>query len=162
MQQQNSFVPLPLFIIERQRVRKKQKSCWNVHTHTHAKRNHMQIYLLRLQSCVACYTGCSGVVVLTWCYQSRWCETASPALPRSACHQRRKPGTHPETAYHHLQETYTHTHHCVKNHPRNKTEFHQRTWHFVHEKEINIRQYYYGEPLRHCVILPAAFKRDET
>lgn len=41
--------------------------------------------------------------MLTWCYQSRWCETASPAPPRSACHQRRRPGTHPETVFHHLQ-----------------------------------------------------------
>jgi len=70
-------------------------SCTHTHTHTHTQR---------------------AVVVLTWCCQSRWCETASPAPPRSACRQRRKPGTHPETAYHHLQRdththnTHTHTH----------------------------------------------------
>lgn len=44
-----------------------------------------------------------SVALLTWCYPSRWCEKASPVLPRSACRQRRRPGTHPETASRHLQ-----------------------------------------------------------
>lgn len=50
-------------------------------------------------------TKCSiDAALLTWCYQSRWCEKASPVRPRSACHQRRKPETRPETVYRHLQE----------------------------------------------------------
>lgn len=90
----------------------------------------MQIYFMQLHSCVACTQTrprSRGVVVLTWCYQSQWCEKASPVLPRSACRQRRKPGTHPETAYHHLQETHTQTHtpQCEiissRKHPHNMT-----------------------------------------
>lgn len=45
----------------------------------------------------------SSAALLTWCYPSRWCEKASPVRPRSACRQRRRPGTHPETASRHLQ-----------------------------------------------------------
>lgn len=62
-------------------------------------------FFLQILSPVPCsrQTRSIDAALLTWCYPSRWCEKASPVLPRSACHQKRKPETHPETACRHLQ-----------------------------------------------------------
>lgn len=101
--------------------------------------------------------GSSGVVLLTWCYQSRWCETASPAPPHSVCHRRRKPGTRPKTAYHHLQtHTHTNAHTTLKSFVI-ESVFAQKPEFNLRHKKLGIRLYYYKEPSLYCTS-HAAFK----
>lgn len=112
------------------RCDQKQKSRWSEHikhldTRKKVHNQYARLFHAAIHNRLSCtqptahtHTHRSGVGVLTWCYQSRWCETASPVLPRSGCHRRRKPETHPEKASHHLQEsktrTNTHTNNCEK------------------------------------------------
>lgn len=81
--------------------------CW------HAVRRHLWIKFSHTSTLHATASQLYGVIVieyhyviLTWCCPSQWCERASPVPLHSGCRQRRRPGTLPETACHHLQERH--------------------------------------------------------